>query len=216
MTWRLGSNTGTTVQTDSLTASLTGYPAIAGVVFHASVRPAFRIRMVNLADTVQTDTTGATLVDTLVVKVYDPVTGLGVQGIPISWATQAPTSSDGFAINSVDTAVKYKVPLITIVYNNDCWGTWTFGAGSPRGMHIHLFQEGIRYDRMAEALGAHGAYVKTPEELRAALTRSFDVATREGIPSLINVQAKKEFSSARDYPPGGGMGSEPGISGFQH
>ena len=103
VTWRLGSNTGTTVQTDSLTASLTGYPAIAGVVFHASVRPAFRIRMVNLADTVQTDTTGATLVDTLVVKVYDPVTGLGVQGIPISWATQAPTSSDGFAINSVDT-----------------------------------------------------------------------------------------------------------------
>lgn len=122
----------------------------------------------------------------------------------------------GFTLLELDTAAKYKVPLITVVYNNDCWGTWTFGAGSPRGMHIHLFQEGIRYDRMAEALGAHGAYVKTPEELRAALARSFDIASREGLPSLINVQAKKEFSSARDFPPGGGMGSEPGISGFQH
>jgi thiamine pyrophosphate-dependent acetolactate synthase large subunit-like protein len=122
----------------------------------------------------------------------------------------------GYTLVELDTAVKYKVPLISIVYNNDCWGTWTFGASSPRGMHIHLFQEGIRYDRMAESLGAYGAYVKTPEELRAALARSFEVASKESLPSLINVQAKKEFSSAREFPPGGGMGSEPGITGFQH
>lgn len=122
----------------------------------------------------------------------------------------------GFTLVELDTAVKYKVPLITVVYNNDCWGTWTATAGIPRSVHLHLFQENIRYDRMAEALGAHGAYVRTPEELRAALARSFDVASREGLPSLINVQAKKEFSSARDYPPGGGMGFEPGITGFQH
>jgi thiamine pyrophosphate-dependent acetolactate synthase large subunit-like protein len=122
----------------------------------------------------------------------------------------------GFTLLELDTAVKYKVPLITLVYNNDCWGTWTFAVGSPRSVHLHLFQEGLRYDRMAEALGAHGAYVRTPEELRTALARSYDVAAREGLPSLINVQAKKEFSSARDYPPGGGMGFEPGITGFQH
>jgi thiamine pyrophosphate-dependent acetolactate synthase large subunit-like protein len=122
----------------------------------------------------------------------------------------------GFTLVELDTAVKYKVPLITVVYNNDCWGTWTATAGIPRSVHLHLFQENIRYDRMAEALGAHGAYVRTPEELRAALARSFDIASKEGLPSLINVQAKKEFSSARDYPPGGGMGFEPGITGFQH
>lgn len=103
VTWRLGTNAGTTVQTDSVTAALTGFPAIAGVVFHAAARPSFRIRMVNLKDTVQTDTTGATLVDTLVVQVYDPTTGNGVQGVPVSWATQAPTTADGFPINSVDT-----------------------------------------------------------------------------------------------------------------
>jgi thiamine pyrophosphate-dependent acetolactate synthase large subunit-like protein len=122
----------------------------------------------------------------------------------------------GFTFMELDTAVKYKVPLITLVYNNNCWGTWTSTAGVPRAVHLHLFQENIRYDKMAEGLGAHGAYVRTPEELRAALTRSFDVATRESIPSLINIQAKKEFSSPRDYPPGGGMGFEPGITGFQH
>jgi thiamine pyrophosphate-dependent acetolactate synthase large subunit-like protein len=122
----------------------------------------------------------------------------------------------GFTLLELDTAVKYKVPLITLVYNNDCWGTWTAAAGSPRSVHLHLFQENIRYDRMAEALGAHGAYVRTPEELRTALARSYEVGSREGLPSLINVQAKKEFSNAREYPPGGGMGSEPGITGFQH
>jgi thiamine pyrophosphate-dependent acetolactate synthase large subunit-like protein len=122
----------------------------------------------------------------------------------------------GFTLLELDTAVKYKVPMITVVYNNDCWGTWSFAAGSPRSVHLHLFQENLRYDKVAESLGAHGAYVRTPEELRAALARSYDVAAREGVPSLINVQAKKEFSSARDYPPGGGMGFEPGITGFQH
>ena len=122
----------------------------------------------------------------------------------------------GFTLIELDTAVKYKVPLITVVYNNDCWGTWTSTSGVPRAVHLHLFQENIRYDRMAEALGAHGAYVRTPEELRSALTSSYDIASREGLPSLINVQAKKEFSSPRAFPPGGGMGFEPGITGFQH
>jgi thiamine pyrophosphate-dependent acetolactate synthase large subunit-like protein len=122
----------------------------------------------------------------------------------------------GFTLVELDTAVKYKVPLITIVYNNNCWGTWTSTAGVPRAMHLHLFQENIRYDRMAEALGAHGEYVRTPEELRAALARSYDIAAKQGVPSLINVQSRKEFSSAREFPPGGGMGFEPGITGFQH
>ena len=35
----------------------------------------------------------------------------------------------GFTLMELDTAVKYKVPLITLVYNNNCWGTWTSTAG---------------------------------------------------------------------------------------
>jgi thiamine pyrophosphate-dependent acetolactate synthase large subunit-like protein len=29
----------------------------------------------------------------------------------------------GYTLLELDTAVKYKVPLITVVYDNDCWGT---------------------------------------------------------------------------------------------
>lgn len=64
----------------------------------------------------------------------------------------------GFTLMELDTAVKYKVPLITVVYNNDYWGTWTMTGGVPRAVHM----------------------------------------------------------SPRAYPPGGGMGFEPGITGFQH
>jgi hypothetical protein len=65
-------------------------------------------------------------------------------------------------------------------------------------------------------MGAFGAYVQTPEELRAALAQAYDIGSRESLPSLINIQASKEFSSPRAYPPGPAMGAEPGITGFQH
>ncbi len=122
----------------------------------------------------------------------------------------------GFSLLELDTATKYKIPLITLVYNNNAWGTWPFTEGSPRSVHLHLFQEHIRYDKMAEAMGAFGAYVQTPEQLRTALAEAYDLAARESLPSLINIQSKKEFSSPRDYPPGPAMGAEPGIAGFQH
>ena len=43
---------------------------------------------------------------------------------------------------------------------------WPSAVGSARSMHLYLFQENLRYDKMAEGLGARGEYVRTPEELR--------------------------------------------------
>ena len=116
----------------------------------------------------------------------------------------------------LDTAVKYKVPLITLVYNNNCWGTWTSTAGlaavgTPASLPgEHPLRPDRRSARRARRLRADAGGIA-----RGA-AGSYDVASTQGLPSLINVQAKKEFSSARDYPPGGGMGFEPGITGFQH
>ena len=128
------------------------------------------------------------------------------------------TSDAGMAYSlfEMETAAKYKIPIIGIVYNNDAWGTWTSAAGSPRSLHLHLFHENLRYDKMAEGLGARGEYVRTPEEFRDALKRSYQAAAKDGTPTLINVQAIKEFTSARKYPPGSSMNSEPSIGAFQH
>jgi thiamine pyrophosphate-dependent acetolactate synthase large subunit-like protein len=128
------------------------------------------------------------------------------------------TSDAGIAYSlfELDTAAKYRIPTIVVVYNNNSWGMWPSAVSSARSMHMYLFQENLRYDKMAEGLGAHGEYVTTPEEMREALKRSYQHATREMASSLINVQALKEFTSGRDYAPGIALPVEPGVGAFAH
>ena len=44
---------------------------------------------------------------------------------------------------------------------------------------MYLFQENLRYDKMAEGLGARGEYVSAPQDLRPALKRAYDAASKE-------------------------------------
>ena len=128
------------------------------------------------------------------------------------------TSDAGIAYSmfELDTAAKYKIPIVAVIYNNNSWGMWPSAVGSARSMHMYIFQENLRYDKMAEGLGARGEYVHTPEEFRDALKRSYKAAATQNISSLINVQALKEFTSGRDYPPGIALPPEPGIGAFAH
>ena len=128
------------------------------------------------------------------------------------------TSDAGAAYSmfELDTAGKYKIPVIAIIYNNNSWGMWPSAIRSARSMHMYLFQENLRYDKLAEGLGARGEYVRTPEQFRAALDRSYKVAKNESVSTVINVQALKEFTSAREYPPGVSLNPEPGVGAFTH
>jgi thiamine pyrophosphate-dependent acetolactate synthase large subunit-like protein len=138
----------------------------------------------------------------------------GYEGAP----TLCITSDAGVAYSlfELDTANKYSLPTITIVYNNNAWGVWPNAARSARSMHMYLFQENLRYDQMAEGLGANGEYVRTPAEFRAALARAYKLARDEKVSSLINCQAIKEFTSPRDYPPGISLNAEPGTGAVAH
>jgi thiamine pyrophosphate-dependent acetolactate synthase large subunit-like protein len=115
-----------------------------------------------------------------------------------------------------DTVAKYKIPVICIVYNNDSWGMWPMAVRSPRSMHMYLFQENLRYDKVAEGLGVRGEFVHTPEQFRESLARSYKLASTEGSSTLINVKALKEFTSASKYPPGVNMNPEPGVGAVAH
>lgn len=144
--------------------------------------------------------------------------GVGPQA-PYKGAPVVVVTSDAgiaYSLFELDTAAKYKIPMITVVYNNNCWGMWPSALGSARSMHMYLFQENLRYDKMAEGLGARGEYVRTGEQLRDALKRSYQAAAKENVSSLINVQAIKEFTSGRDYPPGIALPPEPGVGAFAH
>jgi thiamine pyrophosphate-dependent acetolactate synthase large subunit-like protein len=144
--------------------------------------------------------------------------GVGPQAPYKGAPTLVVTSDAGIAYSmfELDTAAKYKIPIIAVIYNNNSWGMWPSAVGSARSMHMYLFQENLRYDKMAEGLGARGEYVQTPEELRASLKRAYDSAAKENISTLINVQALKEFTSGKDYPPGIALPAEPGVGAFAH
>jgi thiamine pyrophosphate-dependent acetolactate synthase large subunit-like protein len=122
----------------------------------------------------------------------------------------------GYTAMEVETLSKYRLPVIVLVYNNNAWGTWTGSARDPKSLPIHLFQENIRYDRLGEALGAHGEYVTTAGHLRPALDRAWQVAVKESRPSVINCQGRKEFWLRDQFPPGMLGKIEPGCMSYYH
>lgn len=128
------------------------------------------------------------------------------------------TGDAGFGITGMEleTQAKYRLPVINIVYNNNSWGVWNTYRDVPQALHMYLFQENVRYDKMAEALGGHGEYVTTPDQFLPALQRAYDIARTQGIPSVINCQAKKEYWLRNEYAPGFLGKTEPGITAYYH
>ncbi len=144
--------------------------------------------------------------------------GVGIQAAYKGAPALCITSDAGaaYSLFEMDTAAKYGIPVIGIIYNNNSWGMWPAAVKSARSMHMYLFQENLRYDKLAEGLGVRGEYARTPDQFRGALARGYKIAADEGISTIINVQALKEFTSARDYPPGVSLNPEPGVGAVAH
>ena len=136
------------------------------------------------------------------------------QGHPIIAVTG--DAGFGYTAMELETLSKYRLPAVLIVYNNNAWGTWSGQANNTLGLPVHLFQENLRYDKLGEALGTHGEYVTKAAEMRPALERAYQVALDESRPSIINVQAKKEFWQRDQYPPGFLGKVEPGVMSYYH
>ncbi len=134
------------------------------------------------------------------------------------------TGDAGFGITGMEmeTLAKYRIPAIVVVYNNNAWGTWSAQRGRagssdrPPKEQLHLFQENLRYDKVAEALGCYGEYVTEADEVLPALRRCYDVAVTQRLPSLVNVQGKKEFWDPSVYPPGVLGKIEPGVGAYSY
>lgn len=136
------------------------------------------------------------------------------QGAPVLGLTG--DAGIAYTLMEFETLSKYKIPAVVVVYNNNAWGVWSIGSRSARSQHMYLFQENLRYDQMVGPLGARGEYVTSPEQLKDALARSYRIAAEDRISTLINCQAKKEFSSTREYPPGTPRNVEPGALSYSH
>ena len=149
--------------------------------------------------------------------------GAGPQGPYKGAPIVAVTGDAGFAYSGMEmeTLSKYRIPAVVIIYNNNAWGVWRSGqsggrANTARAEHMYLFQENLRYEKIGEALGARGEYVNRAEDFYPALERSYEIAAAQGVSTVINCQAIKEFWSAQDYPPGHLQKVEPGCMSYYH
>ena len=91
----------------------------------------------------------------------------------------------GFHIQEWDTMVRHHLPIVTVVFNNACWGMSIHGQHAVYGSDGDVISRlsPTRYDLVAEGFGAFGQHVTDIDEIGAAMTRAFE----SGRPSVINV-----------------------------
>jgi oxalyl-CoA decarboxylase len=119
----------------------------------------------------------------------------GVMGIGMGFAVAAAVetgkpvlavvgdSAFGFSGMEVETICRYKLPVCTVVFNNN--GIYRGTDVNPSGGHdpaTTVFVKDARYDRIIEAFGGVGAHATTPDELKRAVVAALD----SGKPTLIN------------------------------
>lgn len=129
-----------------------------------------------------------------------PLGCLGV-GVPFAIAAQhlfpdkkvLIINGDGsFGLNGFefDTAVRFNLPIVSIVGNDAGWGQIRGPqiqmVGAERAIATSLAP--TRYDKVVEALGGYGELVEQPEEIAPALARAFAA----GKPACVNVMLDPE------------------------
>ncbi len=133
-----------------------------------------------------------------------PLGTLGV-GMPFALAAQIAHPDkrvliiygDGsFGLNGFeyDTAVRFGLPIVGIIGNDQAWGQMMRPQinmyGEDRMVATQL--AATRYDKVVEALGGYGELVTEPDQIRPALERAFD----SGKPACVNVMIRQDRAFA--------------------
>jgi thiamine pyrophosphate-dependent acetolactate synthase large subunit-like protein len=104
-------------------------------------------------------------------------------------------SSFLFHIAELEVAVRRNLPLVCVVAVDFQWGLEvgvykrTFGHGTAEtGTH---WSDKVRFDKIAEGLGAYGEFVKTADEIGPAIARAY----ARGGPAVIHVPIDPKANS---------------------
>jgi acetolactate synthase-1/2/3 large subunit len=90
-----------------------------------------------------------------------------------------------FQVQELATAVQHRIPLVTVVFNDNAFGNVRlFQDRHFGGRRIASDLVNPDFVRLAESFGAQGLRATTPAELRAAITRGFATDDR---PTLIEM-----------------------------
>jgi acetolactate synthase I/II/III large subunit len=88
----------------------------------------------------------------------------------------------------LETAARYKLPVICVLWNNSSWGPSfeSMPLLKDKTDPFNMVQD-IRYDKVFAEMGCHGEHVENPDEIIPALERAF----KSGKPAMINVIGDK-------------------------
>jgi len=109
----------------------------------------------------------------------------------------------GFLYTSqeINTAVRWGIPLVSIVLNNRCHGAEKYQQQRfYEGRYIGVDLVNPRFDRLAEVYGARGFYVTRPEEIADAVA----MALAAGGPAVIEIPVAEYFPPPAPTPGGAG------------
>ena len=111
--------------------------------------------------------------------------------------------SFGMNLNELATAVRYNIPVVILIMNNGVLGMVRQWQTLFYNKHYSntVLERKTDFAAMAEAFGADGEAVATPEELDAALGRAF----RCDGPYIVDCKIDKDEFVLPMLPPGGSM-----------
>ena len=104
----------------------------------------------------------------------------------------------GMSGMDIETAVRHKIPILTIVLNNAVLSGYSrnYPVAAERYAFTNLYGE---YANLAQSLGAHGERVEDPAEIVPAINRARE-RMADGRPALIEFMTKEENRLSR-FPP---------------
>ena len=103
-------------------------------------------------------------------------------------------NGDGsFGLNGFefDTAVRFNLPIVSIVGNDAGWGQIRTPITKMMGRALATDLTAVRYDKIVEAMGGHGEFAETAVAILPALERAF----ASGKPACVNVSLDAEGMS---------------------
>ena len=96
----------------------------------------------------------------------------------------------GTAGMEVETAVRERIPILTVILNNSCMGG--YGHHMPQASERYASNRlSGDYSRVAAGLGAYSERVERPDDVAAAIGRGVR-ATEEGRPAVLEMITKEE------------------------
>ena len=94
--------------------------------------------------------------------------------------------SFGFTMNELDTARRYRLPVLCIIHNNQAWGI--IRSGQRKGLDFELGTglEGTDYAAIARGFGGYGERVESLEAVGPAIGR----ALASGLPAVLDCRTR--------------------------